>query len=231
MAKVGQLIDANLLYLKLRKNLGNKNCEFSPKHIAKITQTYLEFLTLERKLDKNNDPIGIASQVFSNRDFGYYKVNIERPDRRKAKFTKKAIAPLRYDRTLSEVMEHLFNEHGDKVYEKGFLKSISKEILAWCEDSDISINTKAKNKLVDDKYWQKFRNIFEVAQSLMAEIGEQEFDDFNIFKEKVDVVIKEKKIKLSAPEKKVILNAVSWYDETAAKVIKNVVKLSGSYTF
>ncbi len=51
------------------------------------------------------------------------------------------------------------------------------------------------------------------------------YDDFNIFKEKVDAVLKTQKIKLSAPEKKAILNAVSWYDETAAKVIKKVVKL------
>ena len=32
---------------------------------------------------------------------------------------------------------------------------------------------------------------------------------------------------LSAPEKNAILNAVSWYDEKAVKVIKKVVKLSG----
>ncbi|WP_369677588.1 HsdM family class I SAM-dependent methyltransferase, partial [Klebsiella pneumoniae] len=29
-----QLIDASLLYRKLRKNLGNKNCEFAPEHIT-----------------------------------------------------------------------------------------------------------------------------------------------------------------------------------------------------
>ena len=30
------------------------------------------------------EPTGIASQVFANQDFGYHKVNIERPDRRHA---------------------------------------------------------------------------------------------------------------------------------------------------
>lgn len=223
-----QLIDASLLYRKLRKNLGNKNCEFASEHIEEITRTYLDCETIARKLDENKDPIGIASQVFDNSDFGYYKVTIERPDRRKAKFTPETIAPLRFDKALIEVMEHLFEQHGEKVYEKGFLKGISKDILDWCEDNDISLNAKAKAKLLDEKYWQKLRDILEAATLLMAEIGSEEFNDFNLFKDKVDAVLKSSKFSLSGPEKNAILNAVSWYDESAVKVIKKVVKLSGS---
>ncbi|WP_417535119.1 type I restriction-modification system subunit M [Methylophaga sp.] len=223
-----QLIDASLLFRKLRKNLGNKNCEFAPEHIAEITKTYLECADIERTLDANNDAVGIASQVFKNEDFGYHKVNIERPDRRKAKFTPEAIAPLRFDKSLLEVMEHLFEEHGDKVYDKGFLKGISKDILEWCEDNDIGVNAKAKTKLLDEKHWLKLRAILEVANLLMQEIGSDEFNDFNLFKDKVDAELKAQKIKLSAPEKNAILNAVSWYDESAEKVVKKVVKLSGA---
>ena len=62
----------------------------------------------------------------------------------------------------------------------------------------------------------------------MREIGSDEFNDFNLFKDKVDAVLKSQKIKLSAPEKNAILNAVSWYDESAEKVVKKIVKLSGS---
>jgi len=222
-----QLIDANLLYRKLRKNLGAKNCEFAPEHIAEITKTYLDCAAIERKLDANNDPIGIASKVFNNEDFGYYKVNIERPDRRKAKFTKQAIEPLRFDKSLSEVMEYIYTEHGDKVYDKGFLKTIEKEILAWCDEREISVNAKAKAKLFDTKYWLDLRDLLETAKSLMAKIGAQEFDDFNIFKDKVDEALSALKAKLSAPEKNAVLNAVSRYDETAVKVIKKVVKLLG----
>jgi type I restriction enzyme M protein len=221
-----QLIDASLLFRKLRKNLGNKNCEFAPEHIAEITKAYLECADIERALDANNDAVGIASQVFKNEDFGYHKINIERPDRRKAKFTPEAIAPLRFDKSLSEIMEHLFEEHGDKVYDKGFLKGISKDILEWCEDNDISLNTKAKTKLLDEKYWQKLRAILEAANLLMQEIGSDEFNDFNLFKDKVEAKLKVQKIKLSAPEKNTILNAVSWYDESAEKVVKKIVKVS-----
>lgn len=222
-----QLIDASLLYRKLRKNLGNKNCEFAPEHIAEIAQAYLDCATIERKLDANNDPIGIASKVFDNKDFGFYKVNIERPDRRKAKFTNEAIAPLRFDKSLSEVMDYIYTEYGDKAYEKGFLKSIEKEILEWCEEREISVNAKAKAKLFDTKYWLGLRELLETAQALMEKIGGQEFDDFNIFKDIVDEALSALKAKLSAPEKNAILNAVSWYDEKAVKVIKKMVKLTG----
>ncbi|ENM3818401.1 SAM-dependent DNA methyltransferase [Vibrio cholerae] len=231
-----QLIDASLLYRKLRKNLGNKNCEFAPEHITEITDTYLACVDVERALDANNDPIGIASKVFSNDDFGYYKVTIERPDRRKAKFTQDAIAPLRFDKQLSEVMEYVYAEHGEHVYEKtgygsekrkSFLKSIEKDILSWCEDNDISLNAKAKAKLLDVKHWLALKALFETAQTLMGDIGSSEFDDFNSFKTQVDKSLKAHAIKLSAPEKNAILNAVSWYDETAKKVVKKVVKLSG----
>lgn len=231
-----QLIDASLLYRKLRKNLGNKNCEFAPEHITEITDTYLACEDVERTLDANNDPIGIASKVFSNDDFGYYKVTIERPDRRRAKFTQDAIAPLRFDKQLSEVMEHVYAEHGEHVYEKtgygsekkkSFLKSIEKDILSWCEENDISLNAKAKAKLLDVKHWLALKALLETAQTLMADIGSIEFDDFNSFKTQVDKSLKAHAIKLSAPEKNAILNAVSWYDETAKKVVKKVVKLSG----
>ncbi|EGR1333001.1 SAM-dependent DNA methyltransferase [Vibrio parahaemolyticus] len=231
-----QLIDASLLYRKLRKNLGNKNCEFAPEHITEITDTYLACEDVERALDANNDPIGIASKVFSNDDFGYYKVTIERPDRRRAKFTQDAIAPLRFDKQLSEVMEYVYAEHGELVYEKtgygtekkkSFLKSIEKDILSWCEDNDISLNAKAKAKLLDVKHWLALKALLETAQTMMADIGSIEFDDFNSFKTQVDKSLKAHAIKLSAPEKNAILNAVSWYDETAKKVVKKVVKLSG----
>ncbi|HCZ9708492.1 TPA: SAM-dependent DNA methyltransferase [Vibrio parahaemolyticus] len=231
-----QLIDASLLYRKLRKNLGNKNCEFAPAHITEITNAYLACEDVERALDANNDPIGIASKVFSNDDFGYYKVTIERPDRRRAKFTQDAIAPLRFDKQLSEVMEYVYAEHDERVYEKNgygsdkkksFLKSIEKDILSWCEENDISLNAKAKAKLLDVKHWLALKALLETAQTLMADIGSIEFDDFNSFKTQVDKSLKAHAIKLSAPEKNAILNAVSWYDETAKKVVKKIVKLTG----
>ena len=103
-----QLIDASLLFRKLRKNLGDKNCEFAPEHIAEITQNYLDFSAKARETDSQNEAVGLASQIFDNQDFGYYKVTIERPDRRSAQFTAENIAPLRFDKALFEPMQYLY---------------------------------------------------------------------------------------------------------------------------
>ena len=225
-----QLIDASLLFQKLRKNLGNKNCEFTAEHIAEITKAYLAQDSIERASNDNNDPVGIASQVFDNADFGYYKVNIERPDRRKAQFSDERIAPLRFDKALREPMEYLFGEYDEKVYNTGFLKSEEKAILQWCEDNEIDLNNKTKTKLFDTKNWNKLRSTFDVANTLMVAIGAEVYTNYNQFKTDVDAQLKalakNTDTKISAGEKNAILNAVSWYDETADKVVKNVVKLN-----
>jgi type I restriction enzyme M protein len=58
-------------------------------------------------------------------------------------------------------------------------------------------------------------------------LGTEVYTNFNTFSAKVDEVLKGDKTKLSASEKKQILDAVSWYDEEADKVVKKTEKLSG----
>ncbi|WP_457746657.1 type I restriction-modification system subunit M, partial [Sulfurimonas sp.] len=214
-----QLIDAGQLYKKLRKNLGDKNCEFTPEHIQQIVNTYREFAEIERECEQC-----IASKVFDNEDFGYYKVNIERPKRLKAQFTRERIETLRYDKGLREPMEWAYSEYGDVLYED--VKQYEKEILEWCEKQELNLKTKQKNALVSQNLWSKHKKLLEVATLLSGEIGDREYDDFNLFKKEVDKVLKAQKIKLSASEKNIILSAVSWYDETAHKVIKKIHKLT-----
>lgn len=221
-----QLIDASLMFRKLRKNLGNKNCEFASEHIAEIMQTYLAGQDVERQLDAKSDPIGIASKVFDNQDFGYYKVNIERPDRRSAQFSAERLQGLRFDKSLSEPMEYMYSTYGDDIYTEAKLDAVKKEVLAWCEDQEITLNNKAQAKLFDVKHWNALKTALDNALSIMQQVGTDEFSDFNLFKKKIDEAIKALKIKLSNSEKNNILNAVSWYDENAEKVVKKVVKLN-----
>ncbi|MCK5775433.1 MAG: SAM-dependent DNA methyltransferase, partial [Bacteroidales bacterium] len=54
-----QLIDAGQLYKKLRKNLGNKNCEFAPEHITEIVDNYSKLETKDREADQKT----LASKV------------------------------------------------------------------------------------------------------------------------------------------------------------------------
>ncbi|CAG19294.1 type I restriction-modification system subunit M [Photobacterium profundum] len=223
-----QLIDANPLYRKLRKNLGDKNCEFSPEHIREITKTYLDMTKVERTLDEKGDPQGISTKVFDNDDFGYYKVNIECPDRRNAQFSSERIETLRFDKALREPMEYIYNTYGEDAYKAEILAKESKAILAWCEEKEISLNTKNRNKLLDVATWTRLGDLIDIANTLMKAIGTDIYNDYNQFKATVDAELKSRKIKLSAPEKNAILNAVSWYHENAEKVIKKKLKLTGS---
>ncbi|MFX1703950.1 class I SAM-dependent DNA methyltransferase [Chitinophaga sp. CC14] len=216
-----QLIDASQLYRKLRKNLGNKNCEFAPEHIKEILSVYSKMSIVERTGEE-----GIASQVFDNRDFGYYKVTIERPKRLKAQFTSERIAELRFDKLLREPMQWAYETFGDEVYSD--ISKHAKAILDWCEKQDLNLNAKQSKALTSEATWQKLLDLLNHATTLQEVIGSDEYNDFNLFSKKVDEVLKERKIKLSASEKNAILNAVSWYDAEAEKVIKAYTKITGN---
>lgn len=215
-----QLIDAGQLYRKLRKNLGNKNCEFAPEHITEIVKTYTDLAAIERTADE-----GIAAKVFENSDFGYHKVTIERPKRLKAQFTAERIAELRYDKSLKEAMVYAYETFGESIYTA--IDNHKKEILDWCEKNELNLTAANQKKLVAKTTWDKQAFLLEQATILFEALGDEVFSDFNLFKVKVDAVIKDKKLKLGASEKNAILNAVSWYDAEAEKVIKGTVKLTG----
>lgn len=221
-----QLIDAGLLFRKLRKNLGNKNCEFAPEHIREIVSVYMEMRAVERKIDEETkEEVGIASKIFDNSDFGYYKVTIERPKRLKAQFTDERISELRFDKSLKEPMVWAYETYGEEVYSS--ISKHEKAILDWCDKQELSLNAKQQKSLVSEALWKKQLNLLDVAKSLMKAVGTAEFNDFNVFQEKVDEALKKINVKLSSSEKNAILNAVSWYDESAEKVVKGTVKLSG----
>lgn len=215
-----QLIDAGQMYRKLRKNLGNKNCEFAPKDISEIVRVYSKLETIERNEDK-----GIASRVFDNSDFGYYKVAIERPKRLKSQFTKEKILNLRYDKSLKEAMQLVYEKYGDKIYTN--IAIIEKEILGYCEKKGMNLTVKQSKALVSNTLWKKHKDILDIANKLMIAIGENEYMDFNIFKTQVDQELKILKLKISESEKNLIMDAVSSYDENAEIVIKKKEKLIG----
>lgn len=62
-----QLINAADWSVPLRRNLGQKNCEFSADHIAMISDLLISFKETEQ------------SKIFPNEAFGYWKVIVERP--------------------------------------------------------------------------------------------------------------------------------------------------------
>lgn len=209
-----QLIDASNLYRKLRKNLGEKNCEFSDEHIHQITQLYLEM------------PNEGISKVFNNRDFGYYKVVVERPLRLAAQFSPERIATLRFTPGMQDVMEWMYGKYGDEVYTD--LKSHTEAIELHLEREEIALSPKNRKELLSEATWREQRDIMRAAQQLAEKIGSEEFLDFNHFEGIVDDALKVLSLKLPTVHRKQILNAVSWRDERAEKVIKKVHKLNGA---
>ncbi len=62
-----QLIDATAMKSLLRRNMGKKNCEFTPEIRKEILRIFLEMEESE------------VSRIFTNEEFGYWTVTVERP--------------------------------------------------------------------------------------------------------------------------------------------------------
>lgn len=71
-----QLIDATAMKSPLRKNLGKKNCEFTPEIRKRIVDLYLDFAETEE------------SKIFDNAEFGYHLITVDRPLRLKIDLSK-----------------------------------------------------------------------------------------------------------------------------------------------
>lgn len=215
-----QLIDASDLYEKLRKNLGNKNCAFTPENIAQIMDCYNSMANCEKSDDNK-----LGSLVFDNSDFGYYKVTIERPKRLAAQFTAEAVEELRFDKSVGAPMKWAFAKWGDAIYDS--LKEHGKAIEGWCESNEFELNTRTRKALFDKSTWAKCRDLRNTALRLMEAMGTERHTDYNRFAATFEAELKRMGLKLTASERNAILNAITVYDESAEKVVKKTHKLSG----
>ncbi len=220
-----QLIDATQWFKPLRKNLGKKNCELSQDDIERISRTFLDFKETPE------------SKIFANSAFGYWKVTVERPLRLQSQLTLKAIETLRFTSGDEDVRAALYEEFGENLFTNFDKVSTALEIkLAhWGEeeapDEDDDENgarkglpEKKKKKLLDRKTWERDGHLVEVATRLREALGDQLFEDHNVFRDRVNAALKKADIKLSSTDLKQILRAISWRVETAPPVIDKVHK-------
>ncbi len=201
-----QLINALDLFEKLRKNLGQKNCELTESHIEKITQLYTDF--------KETD----ISKIYPNEYFGYNKITVERPLRLSAQFTDELIETLRFDNGISEVMQWAYEKFGKDMYSK--INELKPQIENYLSKNEIKLTNPNKKKLFSQVFWKDQLQLLDDTKKLQEKIGTKQFDDFNVFKALVIKRIKDLKLKLDAKAQKSILNAVSWKNEDAKCVIK-----------
>ncbi len=222
-----QLIDASQWFKPLRKNLGKKNCELSPEDIERISRVFLDFKETPE------------SKLFANAAFGYWKVTVERPLRLHSQLTLKAIETLRFTSGDEDLRATLYEEFGDDLFTR-FEKlsdAIEKRLADWGSDEDEGegeddeggnakkgLPEKKQKKLLDARTWERDGRLVEVATKLREALGDQLFEDHNVFRGRVDAVLDTLKLKLPAADLKQILKAVSWRDESAAPVIAKAHK-------
>uniref|UniRef100_UPI00374CE298 HsdM family class I SAM-dependent methyltransferase n=1 Tax=Rhodoferax sp. TaxID=50421 RepID=UPI00374CE298 len=222
-----QLIDASHWFKPLRKNLGKKNCELAPDDIARITQTFLDFKETPE------------SKLFPNAALGYWKVTVERPLRLHSQLSLNAIAALRFARGDEDLRSALFDEFDNALFTRfdRVAVAVEKRLFEWGaddseDDSDDEEGARAKNglpekkkkKLLDPKSWERDGRLFEAATHMRTALGDQLFENHNIFRDQVAAWLKKAQTKLPAPDLKLILKAVSWRVETAPPVRAKVHK-------
>ena len=113
-----QLIDATGLKSPLRKNLGEKNCEFTPEINEQILRAYMDF---------EETPI---SKIFDNSEFGYWEITVDRPKRdEQGVIIKNKRGKIEIDKTLRD------KEQVPLTYEGGIEAFVRNEILPYSPDA------------------------------------------------------------------------------------------------
>ena len=106
-----QLIDASKFKTPLRKNMGKKNCKLSKKDQKEILSLYLNF-------EENEN-----SKIFSNEEFGYYQVIVERPLRKKVTINDENLSKFQEILKKLGVLDGSLDKKLLKIYEKDGIKN------------------------------------------------------------------------------------------------------------
>jgi type I restriction enzyme M protein len=221
-----QLIDATAWFRPLRKNMGKKNCELAPEDIQRICDTFLAFEETPQ------------SKIFPNAAFGYWKVKVERPLRLHSQLTRPRIESLRYASGDEDIRAALYDELGEALFTDPASVRSRLETLVndWGkadsegeedEEADTpkkTLSDKKKKKLLSEASWRRDAVLLDVANQLRKALGDELFEDHNVFLEKVEAALRKLALKPSAADLKLIVNAVSWRVEDAPPVIKKVHK-------
>ena len=225
-----QLIDATQWFKPLRKNMGKKNCELAADDIQRICDTFLALKDTPQ------------SKIFPNAAFGYWKVKVERPLRLHSQLTRQRIETLRYASGDDDIRAALYEQLGDALFEKpaSVRQQLEQLVNNWntgdsgdseAEDDEGGeaaakkpLPDAKKKKLLSEATWKRDAQLIEIATKLREALGDGLIEDHNQFLVSVEITLKKLEVKLSAADRKLIINAVSWRVEDAPAVIKKIHK-------
>ena len=156
-----QLIDATSMKSPLRKNLGDKNCEMTEDLRKKVMELYLAF--------EEADPE--YSKVFTNEEFGYYQVDVNRP--------------LRLRGVIDEKHLSVFMEQGKDSDLYDFLKEHFTDAKTSMDFNQFVTEIEMEAKTAGLKWLKKradairkfFAETDENAQPVFDKKGNQEYDN------------------------------------------------------
>jgi type I restriction enzyme M protein len=248
-----QLINGVNLCGKMRKSLGSKRNVMGEDDIATITRAFGRFEQVDTQaLDKPDEvkssrgrqsanpkapePKTFASKIFATTDFGYRRITVERPLRLSVQFSHERLEELRFaPKPLNAPMKWAYEQFGqgwtDGSY--GDLSEVAVEVRVYLKANFSDLKEKQIKELLDAKLWRDQRALLTGAQKLQKSLAKQMgevaiFDgpcnDFNVFEEELKKALKVTGVSLDVREKKQLLDAVSWKNPEAQRVIKKVHK-------
>jgi len=154
-----QLINAVDFFKKMSKSLGDKRNELSDEHITEITRLYGEFRESE------------YCKIFDNKEFGYSKVTVERPERNsKGEIVKDKNGKPKADSSLRDTESIPLKEDIQEYFKREVLPHVPD---AWIDESKTNIGY----EINFTKYFYKYkplRSLEEIRADILA--LEQETD-------------------------------------------------------
>ena len=210
-----QLIDASQAFEKLRKNQGQRNCMIDESSRDRILAAYLAF-------DDTPAAPPVESKIFSNDDFRYYAVTVERPLRLRAQFTALKIDALRHDAKDPEFSKYLYATFGEKLY-TGLDASDITAVKEYLQENEIKKTDKQLKPFFDAAKWRERRDLMEAAKAIKEVVGEDVWLDYNAF-EKAVIAAAPGGSRSVATACRAIARAMAEPDPAAERVVKNELK-------
>lgn len=228
-----QLINGVNLSSKMRKSLGSKRNVMLDEDIRTITRTFGAFDDADTIDPTTEQPI---NKIFDTTDFGYRRITVERPLRLSVQFSDERLeelrfAPRQYNAPMKWVYAHFGQEWTDVNY--GDLSTVETEVRSHIKGHYAEFKEKQIKELLDSSLWRFQKALWDVGVALKEQLGKQmgaaaivggACNDFNRFERELTKALKALGVKLDTGEKKQLIDAVSWKNPEADRVVKKAHK-------
>jgi type I restriction enzyme M protein len=180
-----------------------------------------------------------ASKIFATTDFGYRHITVERPLRLSVQFSAERLAELRFaPKPFNAPMKWVYKQFGQNwtVTNYGDLAAVAVEVRAYVKANFSDLKEKQIKDLLSVKLWRDQLALLQSGEKLQSALAKQmgaaaivdgACDDFNRFEDEFKQALNSTGIKLDTRQKKQLLDAMSWKNPDAQRVIKKVHKGQG----